>query len=49
MISHDRYFLDKIVSKVIEIDNGKVSSFSGNYSAYSEKKAMLRKEAYQLT
>ena len=31
----------------IEIDNGKVSSFSGNYSAYSEKKAMLRKEAYQ--
>ena len=47
IVSHDRYFLDKIVSKVIEIDNGKVSSFSGNYSAYSEKKAMLRKEAYQ--
>ena len=37
IVSHDRYFLDKIVSKVIEIDNGKVSSFSGNYSAYSEK------------
>ena len=47
IVSHDRYFLDKIVSKVIEIDNGKVSSFTGNYSAYSEKKAMLRKEAYQ--
>lgn len=47
IVSHDRYFLDKIISKVIEIDNGKVSSFSGNYSAYSEKKAMLRKEAYQ--
>ena len=47
IVSHDRYFLDKIVSKVIEIDHGKVSSFSGNYSAYSEKKAMLRKEAYQ--
>ena len=47
IVSHDRYFLDKIVSKVIEIDNGKVSSFSGNYSTYSEKKAMLRKEAYQ--
>ena len=47
IVSHDRYFLDKIVSKVIEINNGKVSSFSGNYSAYSEKKAMLRKEAYQ--
>ena len=38
IVSHDRYFLDRIVTKVIDIDNGKVSSFSGNYSAYSEKK-----------
>lgn len=42
IVAHDRYFLDKIVTKIIEIDNTKVSVFSGNYSAYSEKKAMIR-------
>lgn len=38
IVSHDRYFLDKIVSKVIEIDNKTIRMYSGNYSAYSEKK-----------
>ena len=47
IVSHDRYFLDKVATKIIEIDNAKVTSFTGNYSAYSEKKAMLRKAAYQ--
>ena len=47
IVSHDRYFLDKVATKVIEIDNGKVTSFTGNYRAYSEKKAILRKAAYQ--
>ena len=47
IVSHDRYFLDRIVTKVIDIDNGKVSTFTGNYSAYSEKKAQLRRDAYQ--
>lgn len=47
IVSHDRYFLDKVATKIVEIDNGKVTSFSGNYSAYSEKKALLRKTAYQ--
>lgn len=47
IVSHDRYFLDKVATKIVEIDNGKVSSFTGNYSAYSEKKALLRKAAYQ--
>jgi len=42
IVAHDRYFLDKIVSKVIEIDNGICTVFSGNYTAYSEKKSMLR-------
>lgn len=42
IVSHDRYFLDRICDKVIEIDRGKVTSFSGNYSDYSEKKAALR-------
>ena len=47
IVSHDRYFLDKVATKIVEIDNGKVSTFTGNYSAYSEKKALLRKAAYQ--
>ena len=47
IVSHDRYFLDKVATKIIEIDNTRVTSFTGNYSAYSEKKAMLRKAAYQ--
>ena len=42
IVSHDRYFLDKIASKIIEIDNTKVNVFSGNYSDYAAKKEMLR-------
>ncbi|MFR1766975.1 MAG: ABC-F family ATP-binding cassette domain-containing protein [Lachnospira sp.] len=42
IVAHDRYFLDKIVSKIIEIDNGIVSVFSGNYTDYAAKKAILR-------
>ena len=42
LVAHDRYFLDRVVSKVIELDNGIGTVFSGNYTAYSEKKAMLR-------
>lgn len=42
IVAHDRYFLDRVVSKVIELDNGCATVFSGNYSAYSDKKAMLR-------
>ena len=47
IVSHDRYFLDKVVTKIIELDNTKATVFTGNYSAYSEKKAQLRKAAYQ--
>ena len=42
IVAHDRYFLDKIVSKVIEIDNGDCTVFSGNYTDYASKKAILR-------
>lgn len=42
IVAHDRYFLNKIVGKVIEIDNAEVNVFSGNYSDYSKKKALLR-------
>ena len=42
IVSHDRYFLDKIATKIIEIDNGIVSSFHGNYSDYAVQKEQLR-------
>ena len=41
IVSHDRYFLDKIVSKVIDIENSVVTMYSGNYSDFSAKKQML--------
>lgn len=42
VISHDRYFLDKVVTKVIEIENKKAETYEGNYSVFAEKKAALR-------
>ena len=42
IVAHDRYFLDKIVTKVIELDNGHAIVYSGNYTAYSEKRAQMR-------
>ena len=42
IVSHDRYFLDRIVSKVIDIENGTVSVYAGNYTQYAEKKAAVR-------
>lgn len=47
IVAHDRYFLNRVVSKIIEIDGGKVMSFTGNYSAYAEKKAQLRETAWK--
>ena len=42
IVSHDRYFLNRVVSKVIEIEHGTILSFQGNYSAFAEKKKQLR-------
>lgn len=42
IVSHDRYFLDRIAEKVVEIEHGKAVSFTGNYSSYAEKKEQLR-------
>ena len=42
IVAHDRYFLDRIVSKVIELDGGKSTVYPGNYSSYSEKRAQMR-------
>lgn len=42
IVAHDRYFLDKICTKIIDIDNGKVRVYSGNYTQYADKKKQLR-------
>ena len=47
IVSHDRYFLDKVVTKVIEIEAGETRVYSGNYSAYALKKAQLRDAQYK--
>ncbi|MDO4438282.1 MAG: ABC-F family ATP-binding cassette domain-containing protein [Eubacteriales bacterium] len=44
IVSHDRYFLDRIVNKVLDIDAGKARLYTGNYTAFAEKKASLRKD-----
>ncbi len=42
IVAHDRYFLDRVVTKIIELDNGHMNVYQGNYTAYSEKRAMIR-------
>ena len=45
IVSHDRYFLDRIADKVVELDHGKSTVFKGNYSDYAQKKELLRRDA----
>ena len=50
IISHDRYFLDKIVTKVVEIENRKSTVYNGNYTAYMNQKAInrdIQQKAYE--
>lgn len=47
IVSHDRYFLDKVVTKVVEIELGQMRMYSGNYSAYALKKAQIRDAQYK--
>lgn len=42
LISHDRYFIDKIATKIIEIENGKSTVYNGSYSFYASQKQVLR-------
>ena len=42
IVSHDRYFLNRVVTKIVEIDQGRMTVFSGNYTDYAQKKARLR-------
>ncbi len=42
IVAHDRYFLDKVVGKVVELDRTKVTVYQGNYTAYAQKRAQVR-------
>ncbi|MBD2363656.1 ABC-F family ATP-binding cassette domain-containing protein [Anabaena minutissima FACHB-250] len=45
LITHDRYFLDQVTNRIIEIDRGDIYTYSGNYSYYLEKKALAEESA----
>ncbi|BAY64836.1 ABC transporter-like protein [Calothrix brevissima NIES-22] len=45
LITHDRYFLDRVTNRIIEIDRGDIYTYSGNYSYYLEKKALAEESA----
>ncbi|MBD2594090.1 ABC-F family ATP-binding cassette domain-containing protein [Nostoc spongiaeforme FACHB-130] len=45
LITHDRYFLDKVTNRIIEIDRGDIYTYTGNYSYYLEKKALAEESA----
>ena len=47
IVSHDRYFLDKVVTKIVEIEAAQMRMYDGNYSAYALKKAQLRDAQYK--
>lgn len=47
IVSHDRYFLDKIVTKVIEIENTQATIYHGNYSYYAQKREEVRLSKYR--
>lgn len=45
LITHDRYFLDRVTNRIIEIDRGDIYTYTGNYSYYLEKKALSEESA----
>lgn len=45
LITHDRYFLDRVTNRILEIDRGDFYTYSGNYSYYLEKKALAEESA----
>ncbi|WP_193198241.1 ABC-F family ATP-binding cassette domain-containing protein [Nostoc sp. MG11] len=45
LITHDRYFLDRVTNRIVEIDRGDIYTYTGNYSYYLEKKALAEESA----
>ncbi len=48
IVSHDRYFLDKVINKIIEIDDGKAKIYHGNYSEYLEQKEQEEVKEFEI-
>lgn len=46
IVSHDRFFLDRIAGRIIELDQTKATVYTGNYSEYAQKKELLRQAAW---
>jgi ATP-binding cassette subfamily F protein uup len=44
LVTHDRYFLDRVTARIFEIDRGAVQSFNGNYAYYLEREQLIKKE-----
>lgn len=42
IVAHDRYFLNRVVKKIVELENGRSQVYLGDYEAYSQKRSMLR-------
>ncbi len=42
LVAHDRYFMNRVVTKIIELERGKIRMYQGNYNQYAEKKALIR-------
>ena len=47
MVSHDRYFLDQMATRIFEVEHHKLHSYEGNYSAFAEKKRALREAQFR--
>ncbi|GMW01143.1 MAG: energy-dependent translational throttle protein EttA [Candidatus Hydrogenedentota bacterium] len=45
LVTHDRYFLDRICTRIVELENAKLTAYPGNYGAYLERKALLEEQA----
>ncbi len=48
IISHDRYLLDEVATQIVELENGRVTQYNGNYSAYANERAIRRLRQQQL-
>lgn len=48
IVSHDRYFLDKVINKIVEIDDGKAKIYHGNYSKYLEQKEQEEVKEFEI-
>ena len=47
MISHDRYFLDQLVTRIMEIENHQLESYNGNYTDFIKKKEIIREQQFK--